>query len=361
MNEKISYRSREGVYSNLLRKIRLSLFLLCVFLLPAIAGSVPDGNDNALQQLSIKGKVIDSETLTGFPGVNIVVKGTTIATMTNIDGEFSLNVPDSKATLTFSFIGYVPQDVSVRGLSIVNVTLVSDLQVLQEVVVIGFGTAKKEVLTAAISNIKSDALLTTTHSSLMQGLQGKLSGLQIRQNSGEPGNFDESINIKGFGTPLYIIDGIARGSGSDLGAQGKVKFRLNSVFGTQAPTNVVEMANASQFMDILNDADINFGKAPFISADELAKYHDGTYSNTDWYNETFNSAAVIQQHTFSAEGGNENISYFTSFGYQNEGSLLKSKDMFYKKYTFRSNITTKFTKDLVANIDVAGPAIRVDI
>lgn len=390
MNEKLNYPSHGGKLCRLWRKLKITAFLLCVFAIHIIA--VPDTDSNyESQPIQIKGKVIDSESKIGLPGVNVVVKGTITGAITDIDGEFTLSVPDNNAILTCSFIGYVSQDIPVKGQSYINVSLLSDLKALEEVVVVGFGTARKENLTGAISNIKTKEILTTTHTSLAQSLEGKIAGLQIRQNSGEPGSFDESINIRGFGAPLYVIDGIVRGSGSDFqklnpediesisvlkdasaaifginanngviivttkrGAKGKAKFRLNTVWGIQSPTNVVEMSNASQFMDIRNDADVNTGKTAYLVKSELDKYHDGTYPSTNWYDETFNKNAVIQNTTFSAEGGNDFISYFTSFGYQNEGSILKSGDMFYKKYTFRSNLTANFTRNLVAQIDIYG-------
>ncbi|HUX57471.1 MAG TPA: TonB-dependent receptor [Bacteroidales bacterium] len=344
------------------------------------------------QQNRVTGTVTDKDGAS-LPGVNIVVTGTTVGAITDINGKYSIEVPQGSKSLTFTFIGMEPQEVSIGTMTQIDVTMTESAIGLGEVVVIGFGTAKKENLTGAISNIKTEGILTTTHTSLAQSLAGKVAGLQIRQNSGEPGRFDESINIRGFGSPLYIIDGITRGSGVDFqklnpediesisvikdasaaifginaangvvivttkrGAEGKVKFRIHSVIGTSTPTNLLEMCNSSQYMDIRNDADVNAGRPAYISKEELDKYHAGGpgYESTDWYDATFKSHAVMQQHTFSAEGGNKTVSYFTSIGYQNEGSFMRSGDMYYKKYNFRANINSNFTKNLVAQIDLSG-------
>lgn len=395
MKKKCIYPSNAGNFFKILRKIKLSFFLLCLFTIPVIASSNADGNKKPAQATLLaiqkKGKVIDSENKNGLPGVNVVIKGTQVGTITDVNGEFTIDVPDENATLTFSFIGYISQDILVKGLSYINVILVPGQNELEGVVVVGYGTAKKVTLTGAISNIKSDAISSTTHASLAQNLEGKLSGLAIRQNSGEPGQFDQLINVRGFGTPLFVVDGVVRGSATDFqklnpediesisvlkdasaaiygmnanngviivttkkGAQGKAKFHYNNVVGMQYPTNVVKMSNASQYYDIFIDSKINMGNPPPITAAELEKYHDGTYPSTDWISTSFNKYAVLQNHTFSAEGGNDVVSYYTSFGYMDEGSILKTKDMYYKKYSLISNFTAKLTKNLVAQIDISG-------
>src|SRR5690606_17244365 len=150
-----------------------------------------------------------------LPGANIMEKGTSNGVMTDFDGNFSIEV-GADAVLQVSYIGYVTQEVSVNGQTEITINLAEDAAGLEEVVVVGYGTQKKANLTSAISTIKGEDINTTTSSSLAQSLQGKVPGLQIRQQDGEPGSFSSSIRIRGFGEPLYVIDGIVRDGGVEF-------------------------------------------------------------------------------------------------------------------------------------------------
>ncbi len=343
------------------------------------------------QSGKISGKISDKDGVP-LPGVTIVVKGTTHGTISDIDGKFTISA-ERNAVLQFSFIGMQTKEVTINDDSDLSVVLLEDMIGIGEVVAIGYGSKKKESLTSAISTIQSDEILTTTNSSLAQALQGKVSGLQIRQNTGEPGNFDTRINVRGFGTPLYVIDGVAREEGSGFqkinpediesisvlkdaaaaiyglraangviivttkkGKEGKTKFNYHGVFGVQQPTDVPEMASAAQYVEMVNRARVFSGLGPAYTEEEVEKYKNGEpgYEGTNWYNETFKEQAFQQQHNFSASGGNEKVSFFTSLGYVEDNGLLKSNDLEYKKYTFRNNLTAQLTKNLKANIQIAG-------
>ena len=340
---------------------------------------------------NITGTVSDKDGVP-LPGVTIVVGGTTNGTVTNVDGKF--NLPAEKdEVLQISFVGMQTKDVTITDGSDLKIVLIEDMIGIGEVVAIGYGSKKKESLTSAISNIQSDEILTTTNSSLAQALQGKVSGLQIRQNTGEPGRFDTRINVRGFGTPLYVIDGVAREGGSGFqkinpediesisvlkdaaaaiyglraangviivttkkGKQGKTKFNYHGVFGIQSPTDVPEMATATQYVEMVNRARIFSGLGPAYTEEEVENYRNGAagYEGTNWYDETFREQAFQQQHNFSASGGNESLTFFTSMGYVEDNGLLKTDDLGYKKYTFRSNVTAQLTKNLKADIQIAG-------
>lgn len=342
------------------------------------------------QQKQITGTVTDEK---GNPvaGVTVIVKGTTLGNLTDASGKYILNNVPNGSTLVFSFVGMVTQEIPTQDRALIDVVLKEAAIGLADVVVVGFGTARKENLTGAISNIKSTDIVTITTPSLAQALSGKIAGLDIRQNSGQPGQFDQDINIRGFGAPLYVIDGIPRGDGTDFqkldpqdiesisvlkdasaaiygmnanngvvivttkkGVSGKTKFSFKSVVGIQSPTNYPIECDAYQYETLFNAGEINAGRAPLLTKDELAKYQNGTYPSTNWYDATFKNYAMLQNHTFTAEGGNDAVTYFSSFGYENDGGLLKSNDLSYEKYTFRSNITAKFTKNLVAQVNIDG-------
>ncbi len=385
------YSLKLGRGSTQFIKWMLAAAFLFISLMPADALNKAGIAGNT-EQIIIKGKVVDNVTKEALPGVNVVIIDYKIGTSTNSEGEFEISIPVENVTLSFSFIGYITKEMVARS-GYMEVFLEPETTLIDDVVVVGFGAVKKENLTGAISNIKNEDILKTTHTSLAQNLQGKIAGLQIRQNSGQPGDFDETINIRGFGSPLYVIDGIPRGGSVEFqklnpediesisvlkdasaaifginaangviiittkrGRSGNAKFHLNNVVGIMVPTDVVEMCNASQYMDIRNDAGVNAGGTPFISQEELEKYHNGEpgYIGTDWYDVTFKPFALMDQHTISTEGGNDFATYFVSMGYQNEGSILRSNDMYYKKYTYKSSITANLTKNLVASVILSG-------
>lgn len=354
---------------------------------------IPDILSEQAQTIVVSGKVTSSFDGLGLPGVSILLKGTYTGTASDAEGNYSIELPSEGGTLVFSFIGYIAQEVQIKNSTKIDVVLQEDTQSLDELVVVGYGEQKKENLTAAISNITSREIQTTTHSSLAQKLQGKVAGLQIRQNSGAPGDFNTMINIRGFGSPLYVIDGIARDGAGEFqrlnpediesisvlkdasaaiyglnaangviivttkrGNKGETVFQYNGVLGVQSPTNVPQMANAAQWMEMRNDADVNIGKSPYLSREELLKYQQGVpgYESTQWYDETMKKWAVQQQHSISARGGNDHVNYFTSIGYLKEDGLLKSNDINYEKYDFRTNLTAQLTTSLVADLNIMG-------
>jgi TonB-linked SusC/RagA family outer membrane protein len=271
--------------------------------------------------------------------------------------------------------------------------LIQDNSQLEEVVVVGYGTQKKGNLTTAISTIKGDDVLTTTHTSLAQRLEGKVPGLQIRQNSGVPGEYDSMINIRGFGTPLIIVDGTTRLSSSDFqklnpedienisvlkdgsaaiygmnaangvilvttkrGTSGRAKFTYDATMSISKPTDIPNMMNAYQYASSMNDAAVNVGNQPIFTKEAIENYKIGAsgFESTNWYDLVMKRHVMEQQHTISATGGNENINYYTSFGYVKDPGLLKTNDCDYEKYTVRSNITAQMTKYLKAEVDMNG-------
>jgi TonB-linked SusC/RagA family outer membrane protein len=378
----------------------LQLFLRTILgcLLWVFAAVVyPDlAHAQSARQREVTGTVTDSNQQP-MPGVTVILQGTTTGTVTDVDGGFKIMVPESGAVLNFSFIGYKSQSVQIGNQSSVAITLPEDISGLEEVVVIGYGTQKKESLTSAISQIDSKEIQTATSSSLSQKLQGKVPGLQIRHNSGQPGEFNTAINIRGFGgDPLYVIDGIPRDGGSEFqrlnpddiesisvlkdasaaiygvraangviivttkkGAEGATKFNYSGTVGFQTPTDVPMMASASQWAQMRNDAALLGTGSPFYSREILENYINGApgYESTNWYNETLKNTAWQYQHNLSASGGTDKVKYFVSGGYYNEQGLLQTNDINYKRYSLRSNTTAKLTNNLEAQVFVSG---RID-
>ena len=331
---------------------------------------------------------------TGEPviGATVVVKGSQAGTVTDIDGNFKLDVrPD--ATLEISYLGFQAQEIRVSGRSSFNITLQEDNQLLSEVVVVAYGTQKKESLSGAIASVRADEIVTTKAPSLAQSIQGKVAGLHIRQGNAQPGWFKNDINIRGLGTPLFIIDGVVRDGGAEFqrlnaddiesitflkdgtaaiygmnssngailvttkqGKQGKMKLSLSSNFGFNKPTNLPQMANAAQYQELRNDATLFTNGLPYMSKDELDRWKTGGagYESYDFYSNVYKSHSTQQRHTLSFSGGSKDVDFYGSFGYTQDGGLLKSNDMNYDQYSVRSNVNMKITNDLSANINIHG-------
>lgn len=212
-------------FKKLFIELRIVILIIIAGVLNVMAAPTsPDmGNtkpDNVVslvdQQITVSGTITDGTTGEPMPGVNIQVKGTTIGAIADINGKFSIPSADLNATLIFSFVGYITQEIPVAGKTVVNVALAAELTGLEEVVVIGYGSQKKETLTGAVSNIKATEIMTTKSTSVASSIQGKIPGVQIRQRSAEPGTYSSLISIRGFGAPLLVIDGVVRDGMSDF-------------------------------------------------------------------------------------------------------------------------------------------------
>jgi TonB-linked SusC/RagA family outer membrane protein len=344
----------------------------------------------------VTGKVVDGNNV-ALPGASVVVANTSVGTITNGDGSYSINVAGiADEQLVVSYIGFLTKTVPVDNQSIVNITLEEDLAILEQVVVVGYGTQKKLSLTAAVSVIDNEEIQTTTNVSIAQKLSGKIAGVQIRQQSGQPGAFDNDINIRGFGAPIYVIDGIRRGGSRDFqqlnaediesitvlkdaaaaiyglgagngvilvttkkGGNSKPSFNYSVVQSSVRPTDVPQMASAGQYVEMWNDTQLFIpggAGVPYFSAEEVNKWKTGApgYEGTDWGDLVLKKQASTVQHNVSATGGSEKMNYFVSFGYTKEDGLLKSEDMGYERFNIRSNLTTEFTKNLTGSILLSG-------
>ncbi len=328
------------------------------------------------QEVSVTGNVTAKEDGQPLPGVSVVIQGTTTGTITDFDGNYTLEVPSS-GTLVFSYIGMKSQTLSVDGRSSINVVLSEDYTDLDEVVVVGYGVQKKSVVTAAISSVSSEEMENSTPTRIEDVMKGRVSGVQITQSSGQPGS-DSKVRIRGIGTinnsePLYIVDGMAVGGGisylnpSDIesvevlkdaasaavygaraangvilvttkkGKSGKASINYDFSYGVQNPWKKKSVLNAKEYMMIMNEGELNDNKAPRYSADQIANAGSGT----DWQDETFNYDAPVQSHQISINGGSDNVTYFLSFGYLNQEGIVGGDygRSNYERYSIRSNTT----------------------
>ena len=216
-------------HQNLLKK--LSFFIAAILMVSAVWA-----------QQSISGTVLDN-TGKPLPGVIVIVGGTTIGTSTDIDGKYTLNVPASAQNLTFSFIGMKISVVAINGQSTIDLTMEPETIGLDEVVAIGYGVQKKASLTGAIGNVKADELLQRPVANTTELLQGQIAGLQTRQTSGLPGADGTTLNVRGFGSPLVLIDGVqgalAQVDPNDIASISVLKDASAAVYGARAGNGVI--------------------------------------------------------------------------------------------------------------------------
>ncbi len=342
------------------------------------------------QQKIISGKVTDFSG-SPLPGVTVVVKGTTQGTVTNANGEYSLpNIPDD-ATLVFSFVGLRAQEVVVGSQTNINVEMEDETIGIDEVVAIGYGTRKRVNLTGAVASVKADELTKRPSYSVGNLLQGRAPGLQIIQQSGEPGNQKLKISIRGKGTfssagsnPLVVIDGITYPSWTSVdnldpdniqsidilkdaasasiygaraangvilvttkkGVTGKPKIRYHGNVGFQTPTFIPDfVTNSVEYMEMYNYASERQQMGtPFpqelIEAYRNAAPDDPQYPNFDWRDAIINPGWG-HKHGLSATGGNEFTKYYAEIGYYNQDAIIRGQS--YERYTAQFNLDTKIT------------------
>ncbi len=369
------------------------MIIQCLLVTSIFASEVNMEAEMPLPEITITGTVTTSEDGSALPGVNITIKGTTQGTTTDKDGKYTIRVPNEDAVLVFSFIGFLPQELAVGSKAVIDVALVTDIQQLAEVVVVGYGTQKKETLTGAVSAVDNQEIVTTKNENVQNMLTGKIPGLRVRQNSSEPGQFNNSIDIRGFGAPLVVVDGIprdnmARIDPEDIESISVVKDASAAVFGSRAangvilittkkgtktgepsityssnmawqvPSNYPDLVNAAEWMTLYNERDRhnvdNSNPTLKYLPEEIESYRNGTNVSTNWKDAVMRKSAPQTQHTLSATGGNDKITYYTSVGYQYQGSFLQTDAINYEKYTLRSNITAQVSKNIQFDLNLSG-------
>jgi TonB-linked SusC/RagA family outer membrane protein len=333
------------------------------------------------QGVQVKGVVTSAGDRQPIPGASVVVKGTTVGTVTDIDGKFSILVPVEIKTLLFSFVGMKSQEVAIGNKTVISVVLEEETVGINEVVVVGYGTQKKSVVTGAISSIKSKELEKIAPGRIEQSLQGRVAGVTIAQNSGQPGSAS-TIRVRGVTTfgdggnnPLWVVDGIVVDAGgigylnqSDIesievlkdaasaaiygtraatgvimvttkkGVAGKLSVNYNGFYGTSGPAKVLNLLNASQYGVLLNERSIaGGGNLVFSNVGALG-------TGTDWQKAIFNNSANRYSHELSMSGGNEKSTFYLSFGIQDQQGIVASDISNFNQKNMRLNSTHKISK-----------------
>ena len=319
---------------------------------------------------TVAGKVTDQNSGESLPGVNVLVKGTTTGTVTDADGNYMLTVSDEAEVLVFSFIGYITKEVTIGNQTVINVQIALDNKALSEVVVIGYGTQQRREVTGAVSSVDAEDITQVAVTGLDQAMQGRMAGVQVTQNSGEPGG-SVSVRIRGIGSlsagsePLYVVDGIPLAGGlnainpNDIeridvlkdaasaaiygsratngvvlvttkrGKAGKVTVNLDAYAGVQRAAKKLDLLNGPEFARLANENLSNGGQP--INPEWNNPEAQPTY---DWQDEIFQTSPM-QSYNVSLSGGGEKSRTFFSAGYFQQGGIVVGSN--YERYTGRLN------------------------
>lgn len=332
-------------------------------------------------------------------GASVMVKGTSIGTATDIDGQFVLTVP-AKGTLIVSYVGYHAQEIHLTGQTNIRIDLVEDTASLDELVVVGYGVQKKATLTGSVSSVGGEEIKKISAANLTNTLAGKTAGIIANTRSGEPGEDGAEITIRGKGTlgstaPLIIVDGVADRSFSRLnpediesisvlkdasaaiygaraangvilvttkrGKEGKVKVNYNGSYTWAQPTRIPKMLNSYQYATYRNEYDadprhdspgLTFGQDVldhYMNHDDLDRYPD-----TDWWGATAKKWAGRTQHSVSVSGGNDKVSFYSSFQYMWQDALYRRSAQDYNQFQIVSNVDAKISKAITFSFDILG-------
>jgi len=356
----------------------------------------------AYGQHEVSGRVVEIQTGNALPGVNVVVVGTQRGTSTNQEGAFELGAPSPNDSLRFSFVGFQPKVVPINGRSQINVTLRSEVLTGEGVLVVGYGEQRrKETSTGAAASVSGTELEDIPVSNVSQTLGGKVPGLTMVNQSGEPGADEPILRVRGQSTlgdnePLVVIDGIPGRSGglarlnpSDIenitvlkdataaiygaragngvilvttkrGREGPPEVNLQFTQGWVQPTRMPEMADAATYLTMLNEINQYRGNPPAFSEEEIQKYQNienqdpWLYSDTDWAEAAIQDFALRSRANASVTGGSDDILYRVSFGAQTEGGILINSSRRYNQYNVRSNIDGDISSNVSVQFDLAG-------
>ncbi|OIQ41300.1 MAG: SusC/RagA family TonB-linked outer membrane protein [Bacteroidetes bacterium MedPE-SWsnd-G1] len=387
----------------------MKTFLLSIFLSFGILFSYS-------QNIEVKGTVSDADGMP-LPGVSVVVKNTAIGADTDFDGNFTLSNVEVGSTIVFSFVGFITQEVVIENQNDLSITLVGDVESLEEIVVVGYGVQKRGLVTGANVNVKGEDIRALNTASAMEALQGVTPGVSITRNNGAPGA-GTKVTIRGLGTignsaPLYIVDGVAVGNIDYLGpsdiesidvlkdaasaaiygsraANGvvlvtTVKGRANSpakitydgYFGIQNIYKNLDPLNAQEYMYIMDEGRLNDGLAPtdweavlknnsWLNlnypgldqqlGEEIWTNLQNGWTGTNWINEINNEDAIVQNHSVNITGGSEDISYALGASYFDQEGMLGGDIIGagYKRFTTRLNTTFVLKKNEIHDILTIG-------
>ena len=382
-------------------------FKFCLLLM--FLSCIPISHALSQEGIIIRGKVTDEALKEAIPGANVTIKGIKTGAITDFDGNYSITVPNKKAVLVFSFMGYATQEIVVGERKVINVQLKDDSQSLDEVVVIAYGTQKKGLVTSAMSSISNEQLLKSPVASVTNSLAGALPGVATVQTTGQPGKDDAEIYIRGAGSldnslskPLILVDGVerefsqidpneienisilkdasatavfgVRGANGVIlvttqrGKAGKAKISVSTSLGLQQPISLVEQTNSYEFAKFWNtkqELDGYTDPKKFFTPGQIEAYRTGSdpimYPSVNWGDYLFKNVFLQSKNNVNISGGSENVKYFISVSYLYQNGLLKdmpgqayNNNYRYDRYNYRANIDAKLTSTTTMKLGLGG-------
>lgn len=340
------------------------------------------------QGIMVKGKVVDQHNEPVI-GATVGVDKGKAKTVTDIDGNFTLQVP-ANAQIVVNYIGMKPATQSVEGRRELNFVLQDDVNQLQDVVVVGYGTQKRGSITGSVAAVKGDEMVRTKNENPQNMLTGRVAGVRVWQKSSEPGSYNNNFDVRGMGTPLVIIDGVPRDmsdfqrmNADDIqdisvlkdasasiyglrsangvvlvttkkGQAGQTKFSYNGSYTIQSPKSMPKLLDAYKTMTLYNERNLNNvnGGSKIYTDEMFDEFRNGTRRETDWNNLIFAKTSPQTNHNVTVSGGNDKTQYFVSFGAFYQEGFFKSGDLNYHKYNITSNLTTEVYRGLKLSLNI---------
>lgn len=340
------------------------------------------------QGIMVKGKVVDQHNEPVI-GATVGVDKGKAKTVTDIDGNFTLQVP-ANAQIVVNYIGMKPATQSVGGRRELNFVLQDDVNQLQDVVVVGYGTQKRGSITGSVAAVKGDEMVRTKNENPQNMLTGRVAGVRVWQKSSEPGSYNNNFDVRGMGTPLVIIDGVPRDmsdfqrmNADDIqdisvlkdasasiyglrsangvvlvttkkGQAGQTKFSYNGSYTIQSPKSMPKLLDAYKTMTLYNERNLNNvnGGSKIYTDEMFDEFRNGTRRETDWNNLIFAKTSPQTNHNVTVSGGNDKTQYFVSFGAFYQEGFFKSGDLNYHKYNITSNLTTEVYRGLKLSLNI---------
>ncbi|HAQ19155.1 MAG TPA: TonB-dependent receptor [Prolixibacteraceae bacterium] len=362
---------------------------------------------SAQQQIKVSGKITDSANKEVIPGVTIVVKGTTIGIVSDMDGGYTINVPNRNSVLVFSFVGYKTQEIEVNNETSINVSLESDVTDLDEVVVVGYGVQKRANVVGAVASIGGEKLLAIPAMNVSNAISGLIPGATIIQQTGEPGQMSPRIMVRGRTTlnsdnsrmtnrsetaPLVVIDGVPGRSMDEIdpndieslsvlkdasaaiygaqaangviliqtksGKEGKPRLNYQFYQGVMTPTLLPVVTNAAEYATMLSEYQVAQGKARRYTDKDIELFGNGKdpweHPNTDWYGDLIEKWTTTTRHNITLDGGAKGMKYYVSFGYKTDDAFYNASSTKYKQYNVRTKLEMPINDWLKTGVELAG-------
>nr|WKN36352.1 TonB-dependent receptor [Tunicatimonas sp. TK19036] len=358
------------------------------------------------QFASISGKVTSADDGGELPGVNVLIKGTAQGTVTDIEGNYRIEAPSTETVLVFSSIGFITQEVTVGSQTEINIVMATDIQALEEIVVVGYGTQKRTTVTGSISTMDGKEIAEVPVPNISQSLAGRLAGVSMRPNGGQPGYDNPDIHIRGIVTtgnnqPLVVVDGVRRDNIRQIdpssiesitvlkdaaavapfgiggangvilittkrGESGTPVVRLNSSYGIQKPTYLPKMLNGRDYMALQNEGYYNLtpdGTTPPNDPELIANYEQlhrddpWRYPNSN-FTDIFNTNVPIQNHNIELSGGNEIVDYHVGAGFFDQQGIFDPVG--YRRYNYNVSLGLQATPTTTVRVSLQGAIEHTD-